>query len=342
MTDTAIPPQVTLQRYVSGFQTTQVIYVAARIGVADLLADGPRTAQWLAGPTGAQPQALDRLLRMLAALGVVAREDDGSYSLTTLGAHLRTGVPGSFRSRALFFGDQATWGAWGALAHCIETGESGYEHVFGMTAWEYRERHPDAGALFNDIMTELTDGTGPMVAKHYDFPSTGTVVDVGGGHGRMLAAILASKPGLCGILFDLPQVVGGGSQVLSELGVLDRCEIVGGDIFAELPAGHEIYILARVLHDWPDADVARILARCRAAMPISGRLLIVERMVGAETDFVVAMSDLTMLVGTGGRERSGVEFESLLREAGLRVSRIIPMASALAIIEAESVLDGAV
>ncbi|MGV9294749.1 methyltransferase [Amycolatopsis sp. NPDC003676] len=325
-----LPPQLVVQRCIQGFQLTQTVYAAARLGVADLLADGPLTSNALAEATDADPAALHRLLLALVAADLLATESDGRFVLTAAGQLLRAGVPGSARNRALFFGDHATWSVWGSLLHCVQTGEPAYPHVFGTDVWQYREQHPETAALFNNIMSELTAMSSAALVRAYDFASAGTVVDVGGGHGRMLASILQAFLGIRGVLFDLPRTVAGAEELAA---VRDRCEVVGGDLFGEVPAGYDTYLLSRVVHDWDDERTVDILARCRRAMKPDGKVLLLERVVAGEPDLASALSDLTMLVGTGGRERTGDEFRALLSRAGLRVTALTPVLHGLQVIE---------
>jgi hypothetical protein len=335
MSDVQEPPRMIMRRYLQGFQCTQAVYVMAQLGLADLLADRPRACPELAAATGTHPEALARFLRLLEALDLL-RQEEGVVALTPLGEQLRTGVTGSARNRAVFFGDIATWSAWGALLEAVRTGEPAYHHVFGMSTWEYRERHPDKAEIFNDVMTELTALSAPLVAKAYTFPPASTVVDVGGGHGELLTAMLSAHPDLRGVLFDLPDVVKNPVAPLASPPLVDRCELVGGDIFDELPVGFETYSLSRVVHDWDDAATVRILTGCREAMAPDGAVLLIERVIdpAGPPDLQAALSDLTMLVGTGGRERTSAEFRELLAEAGLVFDSVIPVMPPLSIIVA--------
>jgi hypothetical protein len=218
----------------------------------------------------------------------------------------------------------------------VETGEPSYEHVFGVTNWDYRAQHPETGLLFDHFMTEWTARVAPSVATAYDFSATGTLVDVGGGQGQMLASILQTDPTLHGVLFDLPHVVKGAPPLLEGAGVSGRCEVIDGDAFVRVPAGYETYLLSRVIHDWDDECAIAILTRCHQAMKPQGKVLLVERVIlsGTTPDLLVLQSDLHMLVATGGKERTEAEYRTLLAAAGFELTRIIPILAPYNMIEA--------
>lgn len=262
--------QLVLQQLIQGFQVSQAIYVAARLGIADALTDGPRSSEDLAQATNTHAPSLYRALRLLSAIGLLREEDTHSFALTGLGSYLQTGVADSLGSTALIYGDTAMWQAWGALLHSVETGEPSYEYVLGVSYWEYHAQHPEAGALCDQFMTEGTTRLASFVAAAYDFSTTGTLVDVGGGQGQLLASLLHTYPTLQGVLFDLPDVVKGAASLLEAAGVSDRCEVVGGDVFIQVPAGYATYLLALVIHYWDDECALAILMRCHQAMKSGG------------------------------------------------------------------------
>lgn len=336
MTTNDFSPQLALQELFQGFQITQSIYVAARLGIADLLKDGPRSSEDLAQATATHAPSLYRVLRLLSAVGILTEGDAHSFALTPLGSYLQTGVAGSLRHGVLANGDTAMWQVWGALLHSVQTGEPSYEHVFGVTNWDYRAQHPEAGALFDQSMTEMTARVAPSVAAAYDFSATSTLVDVGGGYGQMLASVLQTYPALHGVLFDLPHVVKGAPSLLEEAFVSGRCEIVGGDAFVRVPEGLETYLLSRVIHDWDDECAIAILTRCHQAMKPGGKVLLVERVIltGRTPEVLVLQSDLQMLVATGGKERTEAEYRTLLTAAGFALTRIIPLLAPYNMIEA--------
>ncbi|GAC1638727.1 MAG: methyltransferase [Ktedonobacteraceae bacterium] len=330
------PPQLVLQQLIQGFQVTQCIYVAAKLGIADLLKDGPRTSEELAQVTGTHAPSLYRVLRLLTATGLLTEGETHSFALTPLGTYLQTGVPGSLRTMALAYGEKPFWPVWETLLHSVETGEPSCEHVFGLSLFDYYAQHPEEAVLFDHMMTEWTASVAPTVAVAYDFSTTQTLVDVGGGHGQMLASILQAHPTLRGVLFDLPHVVKGAPPLLEAAGVAGRCEVIGGDAFKAVPAGYETYLLKGVLHDWDDERAIAILARCHQAMKRQGRVLLVERVIvtGKTPELLVLESDVQMLVMAGGKERTEAEYRVLLTAAGFELTRLIPARTPYYVIEA--------
>lgn len=323
-----------LWRMTNGFQVSQAIHVVATLGIADLLKDGPRSADELAEATGTHASALYRILRALASVGVFAEQSDGRFGLTPLAEHLQTDVPGSLRSWAMLIGRPYYFASWGHLLHSVKTGEPAFPHVYGMPAWEYRASHPEESALFDGAMTGLSLAEAEAVVRSYDFSSIGVLVDVGGGKGALLAAILAANPALRGILFDQPHVVADAKDLLERAGVADRCEVVDGDFFKAIPGGADAYLLKSIIHDWDDASAIEILRKCRSAMADSARLLVVERGIRpANEPDPAKFIDLMLLVMLGGRERTAEEYERLYTEAGFKLTNTIHTDSLLDIIE---------
>jgi hypothetical protein len=337
MTAGELSPRDTLLRMTNAYQVSQAIHVAATLGIADLLEDGPRSADDLAEATGMHAPTLYRVLRALASVGVFA-ETDNRFGLTPLAEYLRTDAPGSLRAWAMQMGQPYVWTSWGHLLHSVRTGEPAFPELYGTTAWEYRAAHPKEDAVFNAAMTALSAGVVEAVVRSYDFSGIGVLVDVGGGEGALLAAILASNPALRGILFDQPHVVAAARALLHRAGVADRCEIVGGSFFDTVPGRADAYLLKSIVHDWDDAVAIEILRACRAAIADTGRLLVVEPIIrpGNEVD-PAKFSDLNMLVMLGGRERTADDFERLYAEAGFRLAKIIRTGSPFDIIEGASV-----
>jgi hypothetical protein len=328
-------PFTTLLRMIRGFQVTQVIYVAAKLGIADLLADGAKSSSELAVTTGAHAPSLYRVLRALASLGIFAEDEHGRFALTPLAQLLRTGVPGSLRAAVLYQGDPVFQHVWRDLLHTVTTGENGFQHIYGMDGWAYREQNPNFNAIFNDYMTEVTGPDAAAVAAAYDFSGMSKLVDIGGGQGVLIAAILQANPMLHGVVFDQPHVISGAQSILAALGVSDRCDVVGGDFFAELPQGMDGQILKSVIHDWDDADSLLILKNCRRAIQPQGKLLLVEFVIPVgNTPHPGKLSDINMLVALGGQERTEAQFRTLLSDAGFRLTRIIPIQTGRSIIEA--------
>jgi len=326
---TAAPsPATPVDRFLGlfwGYQRTQLLYVAARLGIADLLADGPKPVDELASATGTHAPSLARFLRALAGLGVFAAREDGQYELTDLAQPLRSGVPGSQRALVLAHGEDL-YPVWGALLYSVQTGAPAFDHVYGMPNWEYRRLHPEVNARFNAYMSDLSSSRAAVVARRYPFRDTGVVVDVGGGDGTLLTAILTRHPGLRGVLFDQPHVVAEAGTRLAAGGVVDRVEVVGGDFFAGVPAGGDYYILSAVLHDWGDERTAAILAQCRRAMGPEAKLLLVEQVLPpGNVPSTTKLYDILMLVtNAGGRERTEEEWRALLRAGGFDLTDRLP------------------
>lgn len=315
-----------------GSWVTQALSVAAELGLADLLVAGPRTADELALETRVHAGSLYRVLRALAGVGVFALDDDGRFALTPLAELLRSDVPGSQRAFATMMGAEFCQ-AWGELLHSVRTGEPGFDTRYGASFFEYMTERPERHAIYDDAMTGIHDAeTGPML-EAYDFSRFGTVVDVGGGNGSALAAVLQRHPAMEGILFDLPAVAERARPTFSSPDLSARCRVEGGDFFAAVPAGADAYILRHIVHDWQDAEAVAILRNCREAMNPGGRVLVVEMVIpaGNRPGFGKWL-DLMMLL-VNGRERTEDEYARLFAEAGLRLERVVPTASDASIAE---------
>ncbi|HLM04475.1 MAG TPA: methyltransferase [Blastococcus sp.] len=317
-----------MRRMLNGYQVAQSLSVATRLGISDLLADGPRTVEDLARTTGTHAPTLLRLLRALATIGIYQRSGDGRFGLTELGATLRRDAPRSVAGWAELIGRPYYVQAWTALEGSVRTGENAFQHVHGMSVWEYRASRPEEQATFDGAMRAVSGTVAEAVAGAYDFGRFGTVVDVGGGHGTLMAAILARHPEVRGVLFDQPHAV-------ADLVGTDRLRIVGGDFFAGVPEGGDAYLLKAVIHDWPDEESVAILRSCRRAMAPTGTLLLVEQLLDQAPDpAVTAFSDLNMLVSPGGRERELAEYGRLLSAAGFRLVGAVPTGTDVFVIEA--------
>jgi PPOX class F420-dependent enzyme/OxyR family protein len=328
-------PASGLYQMIIGGRLAQAVYVAAWLQIADHLADGRKTAADLAARCGAHAGALYRLLRALASLGVFAEDADGSYRLTPSAQFLRSDVTGSLRMAALHFGDPFWWRTMGDLLYCVQTGRTATEHLYGMDEWEYLALHPETAEVFNDAMTANSLRQIPAILEAYDFSDIDTLVDIAGGHGALLAAILHAYPAMRGILFDLPSVVRGAEPMLQEARVADRCEIAGGDMFKAVPEGGDAYLLKLILHDWDDERAARILGNLRRTMSESARLLLIEHVIEpGNAPQHGKLLDLAMLMNQGGRERTADEWKDLLERAGFRLSRVLPTRAQVNVIEA--------
>ena len=328
------PPAVAMLNLMTGYWISQAIYVAAKLGLADLIQNGPVRHETLAAATETHAPSMYRLLRALASIGIFAETSPGWFELTPLAELLRTAAPNSMRALALTYNEEL-YHAWGSMLHAVQTGQPAFDYVYGMPVFEYFATHPSANATFNAAMVDWTKRVASAVVAAYDFSGFDTVVDVGGGFGALLSEILRSNPRARGILFDQPHVVADAEAFLRAMDVHDRCTSVGGDFFADVPTGADVYVLAQILHDWDDQQNLTILDRCRVAMPKPARLLVVEQVLpdSDEASFAKWL-DLHMLAVARGRERTGAEYADLLREAGFEITRIVPTESGASILEA--------
>jgi hypothetical protein len=318
-----------------GVHVSRAAYVIAKLGVADMLAGGPMTSAQLAEATKAHEPSLYRVLRLLASLGVLTEHDSRSFSLTILGERLRADVPASMRNWAMVAESLGGMRSFEPIIETVKTGKTGVEIAYGLRPFDFLAARPEQAQQFQAAMSERTAAFAPSVAAGYEFAGLRTVADIGGGKGTLLAAILGAQSHLQGILFDLPFVVDTAAEVLGPAGVADRCAIVAGDMFQGVPAGADAYLLANVLHDWDDANSVRILDACRRAMKVTGRVLIVERLIPDDLGdaLPVLLSDLTMLVFSGGQERTNAEYSRLLTEAGLSLTTVQAVAPPYGIFE---------
>jgi O-methyltransferase/methyltransferase family protein len=307
-----------------GYRLSQAVHVVAKLGVADLIAETPLSAVELAGSTGSDAATLQRVLRALAAYGVLDEDEHGRFRLTELGERLRSDVPGSLRDAAIALFRPPMWDAWGHLEESVRTGESAFRLVHGVGIWEFRSDHPEEGRAFDNAMVAQTRAAAGMILRAYDFDAAKTVVDVGGGRGALLEAILEAHPQSEGVLFDQP-------HVLADVDLGPRVQIVGGSFFESVPAGGDLYLLKWILHDFDDDAAAQILRTIRAACGEQARLLVIERDLAASE---TTLSDLQMLVVLGGRERSQTEYSQLLRSSGFALSRSIRTEGPLSLLEA--------
>ncbi len=339
-TPTTPPPFVALFQMVTGYYISQALYVAAKLGIADVLKDGPRHYTALAQLTGTHAPSLYRLLRLLTSAGVCEEHEQGHFGLTAIGAYLQTDIPGSLRAIVLQFAGPLHSRGWSDLLYSVQTGEIAFDHLFGMGAFPYLAQHPDEAAIFDAAMTALSTQAGAYgaVVTAYDFSALGTIVDVGGGHGALLRAILQATPTARGLLFDLPHVVEGAKRQIEAAGLAERCAVVGGDFFTAVPSGGDAYILSQVIHDWDDERSLTILKNCHRAMNKEGRLLLVELVLPARIDQsptsqIIVGSDVNMLVLAGGRERTEAEFRVLFEAAGFKLTKIIPTQGLTSVVE---------
>ena len=330
MTENTPSSAAVLRRLIMGFRLSQALFVVAELRIADLLKDGARSSDDLADASGAHGPSLYRILRLLASEGVFTETGDGHFALTALAEPLL----GDLRARALFEAEACVWQAWGGLLHSVRTGEANFDHVHGKPFFRYLGEHPATAAKFDDLMAAQTTGWADAVIEAYDFSDIGTLVDVGGGYGALLGAILAAHPAMEGVLCDLPHVVEGAGPRLEAAGVAARCRTVGGDFFDSVPAGGDAYIMKHVLHDWDDDRCVTILANCRRVMPPDGRLLVVEVLIepGNEPDYAKYL-DVNMLVLLSGCERMEAAYRRLFEKAGFALARTVPTMAEISLIE---------
>jgi hypothetical protein len=324
-------------RLIGGYRVSQAIFVLVELGIVDLFDNEPMAVDELARTTQVHEESLFRVLRFLAGVGIVAETSHRCFDITPLGSALKSRVPGTPAANIRNWLHEAQWTSWGQLLTCVRTGRTAFDDLHGMTLFDFLQRHPDAGLRFDVAMTANTARDGLALCESYDFCRIDTLVDVGGGHGRLLASLLAANPAMRGVLFDRPRVVAGAKSVLANAGVLDRCEIIAGDFFEGVPPHASAYLLSRIIHDWDDARAVRILQNCRLAGAGTAKVLIFDRLVAPDhtAGLPVLHIDLEMMVNLGGLERTKDQFNSLLTAAGFTVSRIVPIAgTGHAIIEA--------
>jgi C-methyltransferase len=330
-----VPAPAAIMEMIIATWTSQAVTVAAQLGIADALADGPLTIDQLAERVDADADALHRLLRALIGRGVFCRRRDGRFELNSLADTLRSDAPVSMHSAARFYGSQEQRERWTLLADSVRTGTSVVPGLRGKSSFEYFANNPELSELFNQTMTSVSQMTDATVVAAYDFSVYPTIVDVGGGHGPLLAAILASAPASRGVLYDLPRVVADAPGVLRKQAVANRVSIVEGSFFDRVPGGGDAYLLKNVIHDWPDETALRILRNVRAAATQAATVLLVEFVIPRHNrDFPGKWVDLEMLLNLGARERTEADYRDLLGEAGLSLTRIVQTASPLSVIEA--------
>jgi C-methyltransferase len=330
-----VPPPVAMIELTVGAWVSQAIQAAAALGIADALATGPLPIDELAGRVGADPDALSRLMRALISRGIFRQHRDGHYDLTPLADILRSDAPASMASVALFIGSQTHREHWSLLVESVKTGKTIIPALHGKEFFDYLDDDPDFAKLFNDAMTSLSELEEAPIIAAYDFSPFSTIVDVGGGHGRLLAAILAATPTAHGVLYDLPQVVAGAPALLRQQGVEARVRIEGGSFFDSVPAGGDAYIMSRVIHDWADEQAVAILRKVRAAASADATVLLIGSVIPEhDRDFPGKWTDLEMLLLLSSRERTAAEYRDLLGQAGLRMTRVVQTASPFSVVEA--------
>lgn len=334
----SVPPPVAVLEKIFAAWTAQGIAVAAELRLADALADGPLAIDELAGRVGADADALARLLRALIGEGIFTRRRDGRYALNAQASALRWASPVSVAGTARFVGLPEHREHWSHLVDAIRTGDAVIPRLRGMSAFDYLAENPTLAKVFNDAMTSGSESAVAPVVAAYDFTPYPTIVDVGGGHGRLLSAILAATPTSRGVLFDLPEVVHGAPDLLRKHGAAERIDVIGGSFFESVPAGGDLYILKSVVHDWRDPQSIAILRTVReAAAP--GSTLVLAELVLPDHDrgFIGNWIDMEMLIAQASRERTTTEYAALLKHSGYRLTRVVPTACPISLVEAKAV-----
>lgn len=330
----ALPPPVQIYLMSQGAVISRALSLAAELGLADLLANGPRDTDQLAQATSTHARSLYRMLRLLGSVGVFTEARPGQFALTPLGECLRSAVPGSMRSWLRMLGLKVWFHTYAEALHSLRTGEPAFARSVGMEFFDYLAAHPQEGEIFDAAMSDFGRGVAAAVVREYDFSGLAKIVDVGGGHGSLVSAILQANPRMTGILFDQPHVIEGARRSIGDAGLAGRCDIVGGDFFRSVPAGGDVYVLRRIVHDWDDDSALKILRNCRAAMKDTARLLLVETVIPpGDEPHPGKLGDFVMLTALGGQERTAEEYSQLLDRAGFRLSRVVSTASPLSVLE---------
>ncbi|HEY2694329.1 MAG TPA: methyltransferase [Pseudonocardiaceae bacterium] len=315
-----------------GFAIFQISATTARLGIPDLLGEGGRTAAELAAECGTHEQSLFRLLRAAAAVGLLEMSDDGRFSLTTLGSMFRTDSPTRATDAVTLNSSAPVWQAWGGLADAVRTGDPAFDCAHGMGIFDYLERDPQLAKEFHAAMASGTESQIPLLVPHYDFGDAKHLIDIGGGDGTHLAAILNTDPTLRGTVFDTASGLLKAPSVLAKAGVADRCETVVGDFFAEVPSGGDVYLIKNTLTDWNDESSIKILSTCRRAMRPDSRIMVIatlmpEDIATQQADDVLAAAifDISLMVLTTGEERTLRQYERLFTASGLKLGKVTPI-----------------
>lgn len=327
------PAHVGILQLMNGVFVAGTVSCLAQLGIPDLVEAAPQSAEELASQIGADPQALYRLMRATASVGVLSEGPDGRFSQTPMSAVLRSKATPSLRAFAIMTGREWHGRGWSHLKYCVRTGKQALEQIYGASIFEFLKQHPEEAQIFNDAMTELSMIDSPAVAEAYNFEGIRTIVDIAGGHGLLLATILERNPYLRGTLYEMPHVLEGASSgPLKSL--LERCTLISGDMFSSVPPGADAYIMKHIIHDWPDDRCVQLLKACRKGVNSGGRLLVVDSVIQPGNDFSLGkFLDLQMLIFPSGCERTEKQFRDLFAAAGWRLSRIIPTAAPDSVVE---------
>jgi hypothetical protein len=339
-TTTQPHPAEVLMQFACGFVASRALSIVAEIRIADLLANGPKPVAELAKATKTNEDALYRVLRALASLGLFSEVAPRKFGLTAASEFLRSDVPGSMREMVLFFGDPFHFKSYADMMHSVKTGETVAKRVVGMPVFDYFAKNPELAAVFNGAMTEFSAFVIPAALEVYDFSSIGTLMDVAGGHGYVLTSILEKYPKMKGILLEMDHVCEGARERIAKLSCGGRCQVVVGDFFKSVPAGADAIIMKHIIHDWDDEKALTILKNCHRALagkPKAKVILLDAVIPSGDQPHLGKFIDLEMLLMPGGRERTEEEFRTLFAKAGFQLTRVVPNKSPLAVIEAERI-----
>lgn len=321
-----------LKEIVYGFSISQGLYCVAVLGLADYLQDGPKTYEEIAAFAHADPGAIKRILRLLAQKGIFREDEQGRFLLTFMGEFLRTDAKESMRTEILHMLHPSSWTPWGDLLYSLKTGRAAFPKCFGTNVWEYRAQHRDVSTVFDDMTTTMSQREAEIVCQNLDMENCREIIDIGGGKGGLIAAILSRKKNLRGVLFEQSHVLTGAQELLHAAGVQDRCRIMSGDFFSSVPPGGDVYLLKSIIHNWDDEAAIAILKNCRQAMTPKARIALIESIISPQEPFRYLM-DIHMLVIHGGKERTPEEFKILFDVSGFRLRHIVTDKSGISLIE---------
>jgi hypothetical protein len=328
-------PHEQMTQMITGYWVSQMVYVAAKLGLADRLADGPKSADELAQKTGTHGPALYRLLRALASVEIFSEDPSGRFRLTPLAESLRRDAPGSQWAMAVMMGEEH-YRCWGDLLESVRTGETAFDRLYGRPIFEYLGSRPEQAAVFDAAMTAIHGRETAAMLDAYDLSGVRVLADVGGGNGTNLVGVLKRHPSMTGILFDLPHVVERAKETLEAAEVSARCHVVAGDFFAAVPVEADAYFLRHIIHDWDDERAGLILRNVRKSMRPGAKLLVVEYVLPpGDAPSFGKLLDLNMLLLPGGVERTEEEFRRLFDGSGFRLTQVVPTAGGLSVIEGE-------
>lgn len=329
-------PRQQLLQMINSYWTAQAIHVAAKLKLADRINEGPKTAAELAALTNTQPQALSRLLRALASVEIFYEDDRGRFHITPI-AECLLDVHGSQYAVAMMMGDEH-YRSWGELLYSVQTGKPAFDHIYGKGIFEYLAEHPEPAKIFDAAMTGFHGPETQAMIESYDYAGVNTLVDIGGGNGSVLTAVLKNNPALKGILYDLPGVIERAKKNIHEAGLSARCQTIAGSFFESAPPGGDAYQMRHIIHDWTDEQCHTILSHIRKVIPKTGRLLVIEMVIKPRNEFQLAKwLDLNMLVLPGGRERTEAEYAEMYAKAGFRLERVVPTPTEVSVIEGRPV-----